>query len=1106
MKKAFYFAFIAALTLFACTKEETNPSEEKDTTPEVPGATVFTASIESSVKTSLDGLKVNWVEDDEIKIMWDGGSATAEASKDGADATFKAVVDDADAYYAVYPSSRASFDGTNITATIPAEQTGAFADSDIMLAKTTDGATLPFKHLAGIIRFTLNDATVTSVKIKADDDVALAGSGTVTFNEYGIPSFALSGDGDKEITISTSGAGTYYATVIPGITLGGFYFELTSPSGTKTVFSPKDLSITRAYFKSMGDIDDHVVVDWFVTPSGAGKKNGVSWENAFGLDEIAAIFTGQVTADNLAVYGGGTFHFAGGTYSLTDKLSFDFTKASSAVAMTFKGGYNPASTGVNKSDRDLASYATNIDGASSTDGQAMRIDQHTNLSFDGINVNNFSTGVSTIYMYTGAETPDVTASFTHCSFSGNGVNTNTAGNKYGGVFYQRLGTLNITSCTFEDNASELRGGAIVAAGNADLTITGTVEDKTVFSDNSAGVRGGAIYLEFINGEANISYAEFSRNSANSGGAISQMNNKEYEMTTNLTSCVFDNNSGAGAVVEAYNAGVQNINLTNCEIKNNTVKSFYTAGGAIVTIDGAGTQVSGNSAVLMDGTPLIIKAGTFSSNTGRIYAGTGAVTIDGGIFTENSSSYGGLFYGEGTYIINGGTFKKNQASNSGGVIHLKGAGSVTINGGTFGGDSASEANTAATNGGVVYLEGSSSATINGGLFKYNSATGYGGAIGVGSTGTITITNSISTPQLLNNTASEGGAIRISTGTASIEGATFSNNSATTGGGGAILVAGAGSLEINGGSFIGNVCSTIGGAVGCIDGQNITLVVDGTSFTGNSSQNGGAIRFSRGSAKINGATFTSNTATTFGGAINLASGLAGGSPVFINGCKFTGNSTDGGGSGSTGTAGGSVIRVASNYVGINNCAFYANASNKVDLLICSSANVLLSNTTFVTSGSGNNANPICNHSGVSPRVNLVNCILKTPGYCVNTRKKDDVSSSYASGSNIDHSFVIGVSTSYYKDRNTYCALVTPSATWDAGFTSGGNTTYQYSGSLSDFTDFTPMTTSTQTYISNLGTDNDTAFATWLGTVDGFTKDIDGNARPNAEGKYWPGCYQK
>ena len=50
---------------------------------------------------------------------------------------------------------------------------------------------------------------------------------------------------------------------------------------------------------------------------------------------------------------------------------------------------------------------------------------------------------------------------------------------------------------------------------------------------------------------------------------------------------------------------------------------------------------------------------------------------------------------------------------------------------------------------------------------------------------------------------------------------------------------------------------------------------------------------------------------------------------------------------------------------------------------------------------------------------------------------------------------------------------------------------------------MTTTTEAYIRGLGTAGDTAFADWLGTVDGYDQDIDGNERKSP---YWPGCYQK
>lgn len=1177
MKRITLLLAISLVALFSCNKEkELTPVPEK---PVEEGTTVFSASVEDpATKTSINGKKVSWNEGDTISLFGEGTEATGEAASTGSTSNFPVTGTVGEApYWAVYPAGCGAYASKTLKVTVPAEQTGAFADANIMVAKSND-ENLAFKHLCGLLKFTVG-ADVTSVKIKADNDVVIAGTVPVTFDGSGIPETGDVESGATAITVAINGAGEYYAALLPGVTLGGFYFEITTAGGSKLVFSPKNLNINRKSVMDMGDIDNHVVTDWFVTPTGAGKKNGVSWENAFGLAELQALYEGQMTAEDIAKYDQGTFHFAGGTYSLGKQIKFDFTKASNVVTIHWKGGYNPDSKGIDTSDRDVATYETVFDGTSSEDGRAMRLDCRSDISFDGISVKNFTTGLNTILLYTGNTDKRVKGTFTNCVFENNGVTEKTRGVYYGGVFYLYMGELNIVSCSFEGNTSKQRGGAIAAQENAHLNITGTAENKTVFHNNTAAgdgtERGGAIMLEFINGSVDIAYAEFTGNSADNGGAISQMNNTKNAMTTNITSCVFDANDGYGAALEAYNDGPQQIKLTDCVIKNNTTRSVVTIGGSVVTIDGADTEVTNNSAYVFSGKSFTVKNGTFRGNTSNVFYGDATVVIDGGNFIGNSASYGGVIYSSGNVTINGGTFQKNTSSNSGGVIHVKDdTGNITINGGLFGGESDADANTCSTKGGVVYLEGSSNVTINGGTFKYNKATAYGGAIGVGSTGTVTIKGGTFTS---NTSTTFGGVVGCGgTGTVTIHGGSFTENTATTYGGvlygangsnltiegtadnrilmkdnvaniakfysagGAIYIEGnAGtpsSLNVFYCDFEGNKAlqqeaagGAAGGAVGFI-GTLSSVSFDNCSFTGNQAYRGGALQFDckvTGGISLSNCVFDGNVALNpnsknggYGAAVFLSKNFTQtitadhcifvnnravlGGPawanynggmtckVFLNGCKFSGNYVD------ATTNANNAIYICTGYVGMNNCAVWNNVHAGQDairpILLDGAASVVISNTTVY----GHHFATYANQSGA--RLNLVNCLLAGSSYQTNTNTKNDVT--YASGTGEDYVFQIGSSNSFYTNAwTTHSALSTSyTATWKARFD-----TYKVIDpyTLSAFTGFTPMTTTTEAYIRGLGTTNDTAFADWLKTVHGYDQDIDGNDR---ESPYWPGCYQK
>ena len=83
-----------------------------------------------SAKTSLAGDgSVSWVKDDEIDVLWDGGSTTAGASSTGASTSFRAIVPKTGELYGVYPASSASLSSDVLKVTVPATQDGHFASA-----------------------------------------------------------------------------------------------------------------------------------------------------------------------------------------------------------------------------------------------------------------------------------------------------------------------------------------------------------------------------------------------------------------------------------------------------------------------------------------------------------------------------------------------------------------------------------------------------------------------------------------------------------------------------------------------------------------------------------------------------------------------------------------------------------------------------------------------------------------------------------------------------------------------------------------------------------------------------------------------------------------
>jgi hypothetical protein len=176
------------------------------------------------------------------------------------------------------------------------------------------------------------------------------------------------------------------------------------------------------------------------------------------------------------------------------------------------------------------------------------------------------------------------------------------------------------------------------------------------------------------------------------------------------------------------------------------------------------------------------------------------------------------------------------------------------------------------------------------------------------------------------------------------------------GGAAIFEDGGSLTVINCTFTDNHCAATGQDVsgGAINGQGIgTLIIVGSTFTGNSGSNGGAVGTQAENVTVVNSTFTNNSATGTDG--NPGNGGDGGGLTYdgakcsltLCGDTFSGNHAN--------AAGGAVFRVAYNdeLVKIDRCTF---DSNTVDATKGNAAGLYLENVTIDMS-----ATTISNNAG-------------------------------------------------------------------------------------------------------------------------------------------------
>ena len=303
---------------------------------------------------------------------------------------------------------------------------------------------------------------------------------------------------------------------------------------------------------------------------------------------------------------------------------------------------------------------------------------------------------------------------------------------------------------------------------------------------------------------------------------------KIEAGSTLTVC--DSSSGkTGTITGAYvfkggaffNEGtliVKDITITDNHTNDVDNSSFDFIGGAIYnegTLTVTDVEISDNYS---------------GDNGGAIYnTSSGTATLNRVTFKENESVnyYGGAIANEGTLTLNKCTFKDNTAKENGGAIYN--SGSVTVTGGKFAENTAKDAgaiyNTAS---GTLTMNGvsvhSNTTTVRGGgaITNYGSATltdcdvwgnsakTNGGAIwsGGSDSASLTVTNcDISS----NSCEQTGGGICLRQGVLNASGSTFSNNSATNGGGLIVYDGATANLGGNGNIFYGNEATTNGGGI-------------------------------------------------------------------------------------------------------------------------------------------------------------------------------------------------------------------------------------------------------------------------------------------------------
>lgn len=304
---------------------------------------------------------------------------------------------------------------------------------------------------------------------------------------------------------------------------------------------------------------------YYVTPEGAGTKDGSSWENAFDVEGFREQALKNVD--------GNVYELAAGTYKpsaciIFKKATFATVNGSTEGRTILSGDINNDGYASNGDLQRLMRFQTNT-----TTGDKTRPVVINNIDFTNVytNIKDDPTndtgdagvpGVGALYINNSGF-----VTVTNCNFYGNWAQ----GEKGGPAAQCHRSTVKFTNCVFRDNSANYRGGAVRLRADGIKGIT--TFDGCVFKNNTNYHDfGGAIFM--AHGiSLNIVNTTFTGNKAASGAAI-YSNRVNYPGALRIINSTIAGNTVTGENPDGQITTTQsaNMSIVNSVIVSNDEKT------------------------------------------------------------------------------------------------------------------------------------------------------------------------------------------------------------------------------------------------------------------------------------------------------------------------------------------------------------------------------------------------------------------------------------------------------------------------------------------------------------------------------------------------------
>ena len=319
---------LVMLLAYACEPESLVPDLEPQADSHLQFRAVWEGTPGTKTVVQSDGVSVWWTTNENINVFYQGktGKFTSLNTEGAPTVVFDGILDtntgvgDAQSTecWAIYPySENNSFDGTDVTITVPYEQTakaGSFADNLFPAIARSNTSDLTFYNVCGGVCFTVTTPNISKVVYTSKNGEALTGKVRVGFDNNNLPAVKEFINGRDDLTVSGRfvPGERYYAAILPRTLSGGLVVTCYSINGALScqMEISRPITVNRSRFGTLLNVDIRSMDGIRMAVEGLSKvmhSQFIDYGQGYNGEGTIRLYYGEYPGNNLMKGGSSTF-------------------------------------------------------------------------------------------------------------------------------------------------------------------------------------------------------------------------------------------------------------------------------------------------------------------------------------------------------------------------------------------------------------------------------------------------------------------------------------------------------------------------------------------------------------------------------------------------------------------------------------------------------------------------------------------------------------------------------------------------------------------------------------------------------------------------------